>query len=201
MPFLVALPIGALLGGAIATKVGDRAVTFVGLLIAAFAYWRVHFWTADVRTASYDLVGLHLPTFYADLALAGIGLGIVIGPITSATLRAVPAAQHGIASAFVVVARMIGMLIGFASLTAFGLYRFNQNLATLPIEGTTLVERAASIGNNVRTAYAAQYGDIFFITMIVCVIGALLGLLITGRNTHADEPDQETEVVDAAPSP
>ncbi len=30
--FLAALPIGALVGGAIATKIGDRAVAFVGLL-------------------------------------------------------------------------------------------------------------------------------------------------------------------------
>ena len=33
--FLVALPIGALLGGWLATRIGDRIVAFVGLLIAA----------------------------------------------------------------------------------------------------------------------------------------------------------------------
>ena len=35
--FLVALPIGALLGGWLATRIGDRIVAFVGLLIAAGA--------------------------------------------------------------------------------------------------------------------------------------------------------------------
>ena len=33
-----------------------------------------------------------------------------------------------------------------------------------------------------------QYGEIFSITAIVCVVGAVLGLLISGRHEHADDP-------------
>ena len=125
----VALPIGALLGGWIATKIGDRIVAFAGLLIAAGGYWLVSKWPVDLLAARHDLGLFTLPTLDTDLAIAGLGLGLVIGPLTSATLRVVPAAQHGIASAAVVVARMIGMLIGIAALSAWGLYRFNQYLA------------------------------------------------------------------------
>lgn len=105
----------------------------------------------------------------------------------------VPSAQHGIASAAVVVARMIGMLIGVASLSAYGLYRFHQILGTLPVEGETFSQRAASIALNGRKAYAMQYGEIFMATAIVCVIGAVLGLFIAGRHQHADEPGDKTE--------
>ena len=125
--FLIALPIGALLGGWIATKIGDRIVAFAGLLIAAGGYWLIAKWPVDVLAARHDLGLFTLPTLDTDLAIAGLGLGLVIGPLTSATLRVVPAAQHGIASAAVVVARMIGMLVGIASLSAWGLYRFNQH--------------------------------------------------------------------------
>jgi hypothetical protein len=164
-------------------------VAFVGLLIAAGGYWLISKWPIDLLAARHDLGFISLPVLDTDLAIAGLGLGLVIGPLTSATLRVVPAAQHGIASAAVVVARMIGMLIGIASLSAWGLYRFNQHLASLPsATGNNLVERLAAQAARVRTAYVMQYGEIFGITALVCVLGALLGLLISGRHEHADKP-------------
>jgi MFS family permease len=196
--FLAALPIGAVLGGWIATRVGDRIVAFVGMLIAAFGYWLVSHWTVDVLSAHHDLGLFSLPAFGTDLVLAGIGLGLVIGPLTSATLRTVPGAQHGIASASVVVARMIGMLIGLASLSAWGLYKFNQYLAEMPKPtGTNLLVIGAQLAANVRAAYTMQYAQIFFITTVVCVVGAALGLLIAGKSERADEPDTATETVGA----
>ena len=188
--FLGALPIGALLGGLLATKIGDRIIAFVGLLIAAGGYLLISHWTADVLAARHHLGSFSLPALDTDLAIAGLGLGLVIGPLTSATLRVVPAAQHGIASAAVVVARMIGMLIGIAALSAWGLYRFNQYLASLPAStgGNTLAERLAAEAGRIREAYVMQYAEIFTITAIVCVVGAVLGLLISGRDEHADEP-------------
>jgi MFS family permease len=203
--FLIALPVGALLGGWIATKIGDRLVAFAGLVIAAGGYWLISKWPVDLLAARHDLGLFSLPVLDTDLAIAGLGLGLVIGPLTSATLRVVPAAQHGIASAAVVVARMIGMLVGIAALSAWGLYRFNQILASLPSgTGNSLIERLAAQGARVRTAYVMQYGEIFGITAIVCVVGALLGLLISGRHEHADEPapaidadDTPTTLIDA----
>jgi MFS family permease len=197
--FLIALPIGALLGGWIATKLGDRIVTCAGLLIAAGGYYLVSSWPADLLSAHHDLGFVTLPMLDTDLALAGLGLGLVIGPLTSSTLRVVPAAQHGIASAAVVVARMIGMLIGIAALSAWGLYRFNQylqeRLEALPAPTADspmgiLVAQGARLKQATVEAYVMQYGEIFTITAWVCVVGAVLGLFIAGRNEHADEAPQ-----------
>lgn len=201
--FLVALPIGALLGGWIATKVGDRIVACAGLLIAAGGYYLVSGWPADVLSARHDLGFISLPMLDTDLAIAGLGLGLVIGPLTSATLRVVPAAQHGIASAAVVVARMIGMLIGVAALSAWGLYKFNQylqeRLAALPpadadSPGGLIVAATARVSEASRQAYVLQYGEIFRITCIVCIVGAAIALLISGRDEHADEPETVEDV-------
>jgi len=190
--FLIALPIGALLGGWIATKIGDRAVTCAGMLIAGAGYWLVSKWSVDILTARHDLGLLRLPALDTDLALAGLGLGLVIGPLTSATLRVVPSAQHGIASSAVVVARMTGMLVGVAALSAWGLYRFNQILQGLPATGgDSLSERAAAIAENYRLAFALQYGEIFKITAYVCVVGAILGLFISSRREHTGDPDAD----------
>ncbi|WP_309304083.1 MFS transporter [Arthrobacter sp. CJ23] len=191
--FLVALPVGALLGGWLATRIGDRIVTFTGLLVAAVGYLLISKWPVDALTAQHDLGLFTLPTLDTDLAIAGLGLGLVMGPLTSATLRVVPAAQHGIASAAVVVARMIGMLLGVAALSAWGLYRFNQHLASLPAStgGDTLAERLSAEAGRVREAYSLQYGEIFSITAIVCVVGAVLGLLISARDEYAEEPEPD----------
>jgi len=196
--FLIALPIGAVLGGLIATRIGDRAMVFVGLLIAAYGYWLIHFWRQDVMEHRHNVFGLFsVPVLHADLLVAGLGLGLVIGPLSSAALRVVPAAQHGIASAAVVVARMTGMLIGVAALTAWGFYRFNQILAGLSAAippNASLLERVAAQGSMYLKAFALMYGDIFMVTVGICVVGALLGLLISGRKGHAEQlevPEQE----------
>jgi MFS family permease len=197
--FLVALPVGALLGGWIATLIGDRLVAFAGLLIAAAGYVLISRWPVDLLAARHDLGPFTLPAMDTDLMIAGIGLGLVIGPLTSATLRVVPSAQHGIASAAVVVSRMIGMLVGIAALGAWGLYKFNQHLAAQPKpSGTDLREIGAALVENTRQAYVMQYGDIFQITAVVCLVGAVLGLLIAGRHEHADDPDPKAEAIGAS---
>jgi MFS family permease len=191
--FLVALPVGAMVGGFIANAVGDRGVAFVGLLIAAGGYVLISYWPVDLPHYGYDAFGLFtLPAMQTDLLIAGLGLGLVIGPLTSAALRVVPSAEHGIASAAVVVSRMTGMLIGVAGLSAWGLYRFYQTLnaknAALPSDMSG-VDRAVAQAQQIIPAFASMYGEIFTVTAVVCAVGALLGLLIGGRKEHAEEPE------------
>src|SRR5246127_1113758 len=61
--FLIALPVGALAGGWLATRVGDRATAFAGLLIAAGAYWLISQWRIDVLTHRHHVGLFSLPTF------------------------------------------------------------------------------------------------------------------------------------------
>ncbi len=191
--FLIALPVGAVAGGFLATKAGDRAIAFVGLLIAAGGYLLISHWPVDLMHYGYNIFGAFtLPAMHTDLLIAGTGLGLVIGPLTSAALRVVPSAEHGIASAAVVVARMTGMLIGVAALSAWGLYRFYEILsdrsAALPAD-VTGADRIIAQANLLIPSFAAMYSEIFTITAVVCVAGALLGLLISGNKDHAEEPD------------
>ena len=205
--FLIALPIGAVLGGWIATRIGDRLMIFIGLLIAAYGYWLIHYWREDIMEHKLNVLGLFtVPAIHADLLVAGLGLGLVIGPLSSAALRVVPAAQHGIASASVVVARMTGMLIGIAALTAWGFYRFNQIVAGLTAAippNASLLERLAAQGSMYLKAFAMMYGDIFAVTVVICVVGALLGLLVSGRKEHAEaaEVPEERAAINPAPTP
>ena len=56
----------------------------------------------------------------AWLALFGLGFGLTVTPRSAAAVEALGERAFGIASAAVTVARMIGMAIGLAALTAFG---------------------------------------------------------------------------------
>ncbi|GAA4407029.1 MFS transporter [Tsukamurella soli] len=192
--FLIALPIGAVIGGFVAARVGDRAVAVVGLLVAAAGYVLISDWPTDVLAAQHRLGPLHLPVIDTDLAIAGLGLGLVIGPLSSAALRAVPVAQAGIASALLVVARMTGMLVGVAALTAFGLYRFDKIMNHMPSapDNASFAERLALISQQTKQAFSEMYGDIFLITAIVCLVGALFALFIAGRHQSDETPLEDT---------
>ncbi|BBY97136.1 MFS transporter [Mycolicibacterium fallax] len=194
--FLAALPVGAVIGGFAAARFGDRVIVVPGMLIAAFGYWLISHWNLDVLSAQHDLGVLALPAFGTDLAITGLGLGLVIAPLTSAALRVVPATEHGIASSLVVVARMIGMLVGVAALTAWGLYRFNQILAELPkATGDTLAAKLAAEGHRYQLAFSMQYGEMFFVTALICLAGAAIGLFIARRDVAVDDDDKSAVIL------
>jgi MFS transporter, DHA2 family, triacylglyceride efflux pump len=189
--FLAALPVGAIIGGLIAVRLGLRGITVVGFLVSALAYWLVSSWPATVLSERHDILGLSLPRLDTDLAIAGLGLGLVIAPLSAAVLRIVPAAQHGVASAGVVMARTIGMLIGFAALTGWGLHRFHELTATLvpplpqnPLSPTPAeLEGLAEYDRMLDAALLTEYHEIFLATAACCVVAAVVSLAITPRRS------------------
>ncbi|HLU33742.1 MAG TPA: MFS transporter [Natronosporangium sp.] len=174
--FLAALPVGALAGGLLVRRLGERPVTVAGMALAGVAYLLVAAWPEDILAARHALGPVSLPRFDVDLALAGLGLGLVIAPLASAVLRVAPATAHGTASAAVVVTRMIGMLLGVTVLSGWGLHRFHQLMAESG-EAASLAEYAEIL----QAAMRAEYAEIFTATAGICLLGALVALALPGR--------------------
>ncbi|WP_344967291.1 MFS transporter [Streptosporangium fragile] len=174
--FLVALSVAALAGGVMARRYGERAVTVVGLAVATVGYVRIGQWPLDLASTGYRMD--------ADLVVTGLGLGLVIAPVSSAVLRATPAAQHGVASAAVVVARMMGMLLGVAGLSAWGFHRFQSLTADLDtplpfgVDPAVYAERLAEYETRIRAALHTEYSEIFLITAVLCAVGVLVALAL-----------------------
>jgi MFS family permease len=192
--FLVPLALAAVLGGLLARRAGEGWVIAGGMLVAAVGYARIAAWPLRAESLSYDLGLFAVSRVGADLVVAGLGLGLVIAPLSAVALRSVPAAQHGIASAAVVVARMMGMLVGVAVLGAWGFHRFHSltaHLVTpLPIgvSRTEFARRLAAYLAAVKAALHTEYADIFWATAALCVAAALLALAIGRRPAASRAP-------------
>jgi MFS family permease len=101
---------GALGSGLVLRLVGPRITTIVGLVAATVALVRMSGWEP----------GTSLAEVAAWLALFGFGFGLTVTPRSEAAVEALGPTAYGVASAAVTVARMIGMALGLAALTAFG---------------------------------------------------------------------------------
>ncbi len=112
--FLVALPVGALLGGWLLRHVNAGVLTAVGMAAAGASFLAMAQWDKT----SLDGFAANIP-----LVLGGLGFGLALAPVNAAILASTDDDAHGLASALVVVARMVGMLVGISALTTIGLRR------------------------------------------------------------------------------
>lgn len=122
--FLVALPVGAVVGGWLTRRVGAGVITAVGMALAALGFALMTQWGVD---------SLEHLTSDLTLVVCGFGFGLALAPVNAAVLASTDDDVHGVASAMVVVARMVGMLVGISALTALGLRRYYDHLEDNPL--------------------------------------------------------------------
>ncbi|GAW52170.1 MULTISPECIES: MFS transporter [unclassified Nocardioides] len=169
--FLVALPVGAVVGGFLTRSLPVGVVTAIGMFLAAAAFLLMTRWGID----SIDDVSATLP-----LLLGGFGFGLALAPVNAAVLASTDDDVHGLASAFVVVARMVGMLVGISALTTIGLRRYYAEQADLPTarevcEGKT---RCAEFTDLLQVAGIAQEHTVFTGAAVCAAVAGVLALVL-----------------------
>ena len=105
-----ATALGALLSGFAVRFLSLRIVTLIGLVASAGSLVWMARWTPQVDLGEVALA----------LGIFGLGFGLTVTPRSTAAVEVAGRASFGMASATVTVARMIGMAIGVAVLTAYG---------------------------------------------------------------------------------
>ncbi len=118
-----AIPVGAIIGGFVASRLGYRVPTGAGLLLSALGFYFLSGWGVDIAD----------PIMTVHLVLAGLGFGLVIAPIASAAVDSVRAADMGTAAALLTVMRMVGMTVGLAALSSWGTSRFDVLVSDIAV--------------------------------------------------------------------
>lgn len=167
---LVALPVGALVGGFLTRTYPAGLITAGGMLAAAAGFALMSRWGDDALD--------HRLTAGLVLALTGLGFGLALAPVNAALLASTDAAVHGVTSAMLVVSRMVGMLVGISALTTIGLRRFYVFAPDL--------EDVCGTGQGLCAEYTRQLGDagvaqthaIFVGASVCAIVAAVLALVL-----------------------
>jgi MFS family permease len=169
---LVAVPVGALLGGWVIRRWPAAVVAAAGLLLTALGLAGMTRWDDGTLTG----LGGSL-----ELVIAGLGFGLAIAPVNAALLAATRAEVHGVASALVVVARMIGMLAGLSVLTAVGLrvfYREQDRIGTVLEVCPATPTRCPAYTEATHTALLSELHTIFAGAAGCAALAAVLALFL-----------------------
>lgn len=159
------LSIGIVAGSGVSTKLlpgtGPRLPLVAGGVVAAAGL----LWLSRTPADATFLVDLLAPT-----VLIGLGIGIVMVPITAAATSGIPPAQAGLASGVISSTRQLGGAIG---------------LATLVTAAVAHASHLAEAGRSPAVALAAGYGRGFLLAAVLIGVGTVVSLLTPGRPATA----------------
>ncbi|HEY6469784.1 MAG TPA: MFS transporter, partial [Candidatus Dormibacteraeota bacterium] len=176
---LVGVPIGAMAGGLLSQRLGNRLVAAAGMAITAAAFLAMTRWTATTLGDPFGPGWLHPSD--PVLVACGLGFGLAIAPVNASMLASVREQMHGLASALVVVARMIGMLVGISILTAVSLHVFYTTAATLPAPQALCPSSpldCPAYEQGVTDAIVTELHTVFLGAGICAALAALLAALL-----------------------
>ena len=177
MRFTGAIPVGAVIGGYVSRWVGHRLPTLVGLGLGALGFLWMSGWGLDISE----------PALTLHLATGGLGFGLVIAPLLATAMNAGGEEYRGTAAAFITVARMLGMTLGLAALSAWGMGYFQvltvELSFPLPVAGETaaaFAERITAYQQGVANASLSVFSAFFRVGAGLSVAAAIPALWMYG---------------------
>lgn len=179
-----AIPVGAVLGGYLLRSIGVRTVCITGLVLIGAGLLTMSTWGTDVEQLRLT----------APLIAAGLGFGLVIPPIGVSALSAAPSHYWGAAASLVTASRLVGMALGLAALSAWGIERFYSLTAHVTV-GSTYEETEAPL----IEAGVTVFQNLFTISGILCLVAILPALLMRMEDVEETEGLQLDQYPSAQP--
>lgn len=115
-PLTVGIAVTAALGGKIGERVSSNGIVTAGTVL-----------TGSGMFSLYPLLdSLNVWLMIPGLALAGLGIGLLLPPLGAISLRLSTDQHRGVASSTLIMVRLLGMTIGISGLSAIGVFRLQR---------------------------------------------------------------------------
>jgi hypothetical protein len=154
-----AMAVMSIVGGWLCARFGYRWPAAAGLLAIGAGFFLMNTWSPQ---ATFGGMAAHL-------LLAGTGFGLVIAPVGTAAINAVPAEVRGLAAGMVLILRLMGMSLGLSSLTAWGLYRFDSLSRPYPV---------LEIGEHIGAITAQILNETFLASAVIAFLTIAPALIL-----------------------
>jgi MFS family permease len=193
------------IAGRLTDRIGPRPLMTAGLLIvSASMFWQGHL----APDTSYGfLVGAFV--------LMGLGMGLVMSPMSTAAMNAVEPAKAGVASGILSMSRMVGGTFGVAAMgalvSALGKSRLDDKLPALSDSarskladslGAGGAQVGGQVGSAVQDAFVYALNNGLRLAAVVSALGALLTwMLIADKPAVAPATAEEAAPEGAVAAP
>ena len=180
----IPMALAAIPGGWLSDRIGYRWTTVLGLGTALTGFllvWQT--WTFEV---SETVIAL-------EMVIIGVGLGLTFSPISTAVINSAKDAERGVASALVIILRLIGMIISVSSLTTIALQRVNT-LAAQAVGGTA-VDPSQAVDTYARITVQVL-GEMGLVGAVMCGLALIPALLLRREDDTGEAEPQPANVID-----